>query len=135
MTSSNKNVSAMDIEDVHLTSMYCIGTCMKTNRFLCDGPHQPTARIQSDYRIIESSTKALMYGLQKKTNICSDTRFSFKFPDHNRIMDRKAELEKKKAKLAALREEKERRRREKEAKDMEDASGRIGSNQEKDTRR
>lgn len=50
-------------------------------------------------------------------------------------MDRKAELEKKKAKLAALREEKERRRREKEAKDMEDATGRIGSGQEKDTRR
>lgn len=58
-----------------------------------------------------------------------------KFLDTSENMDRKAELEKKKAKLAALREEKERRRREKEAKDMEDASGRIGSGQEKDTRR
>lgn len=36
-------------------------------------------------------------------------------------MDRKADLERKKAKLAALREEKERRRREKEAKDLEDS--------------
>ncbi|XP_017129883.1 cytoplasmic dynein 1 intermediate chain isoform X12 [Drosophila elegans] len=41
-------------------------------------------------------------------------------------MDRKAELERKKAKLAALREEKDRRRREKEIKDMEEAAGRIG---------
>lgn len=41
-------------------------------------------------------------------------------------MDRKAELERKKAKLVALREEKERRRREKESKDMEDAAGRLG---------
>ncbi|XP_039958885.1 cytoplasmic dynein 1 intermediate chain isoform X9 [Bactrocera neohumeralis] len=41
-------------------------------------------------------------------------------------MDRKAELERKKAKLAALREEKDRRRREKEMKDMEEAAGRIG---------
>ncbi|KAL9881301.1 cytoplasmic dynein 1 intermediate chain isoform 12-T15 [Glossina fuscipes fuscipes] len=41
-------------------------------------------------------------------------------------MDRKAELERKKAKLVALREEKERRRREKELKDMEDAAGRLG---------
>lgn len=50
-------------------------------------------------------------------------------------MDRKAELEKKKQKLAALREEKERRRKEKEAKDIEDASGRVGAGQDKDTRR
>ncbi|XP_064548730.1 cytoplasmic dynein 1 intermediate chain isoform X26 [Drosophila montana] len=42
-------------------------------------------------------------------------------------MDRKAELERKKAKLAALREEKDRRRREKEIKDMEEAAGRIGT--------
>lgn len=41
-------------------------------------------------------------------------------------MDRKAELERKKAKLAALREEKDRRRREKEMKDIEEATGRIG---------
>lgn len=41
-------------------------------------------------------------------------------------MDRKAELERKKAKLAALREEKDRRRREKEMKDMEEATNRIG---------
>lgn len=50
-------------------------------------------------------------------------------------MDRKAELERKKAKLAAIREEKERRRREKEAKDMEDATNKIVSGQEKDSRR
>lgn len=50
-------------------------------------------------------------------------------------MDRKAELERKKAKLAAIREEKERRRREKEVKDMEDATNKIVSGQEKDSRR
>ena len=36
-------------------------------------------------------------------------------------MDRKAELERKKAKLQALRDEKDRRRKEKEQKDLEDA--------------
>lgn len=36
-------------------------------------------------------------------------------------MDRKAELERKKAKLQAIRDEKDRRRREKEQKDLEDA--------------
>lgn len=41
-------------------------------------------------------------------------------------MDRKAELERKKAKLAALREEKDRRRREKELKDLEESAGRGG---------
>ncbi len=50
-------------------------------------------------------------------------------------MDRKAELEKKKQKLAALREEKERRRREKEAKDVEDASGRVSIGGDKENRR
>lgn len=50
-------------------------------------------------------------------------------------MDRRAELEKKKQKLAALRADKEKRLREKEAKDMEDASGRIVTGQDKDTRR
>lgn len=50
-------------------------------------------------------------------------------------MDRKAELEKKKQKLAALRADKEKRRREKEAKDMEDATGRVVGGQDKDTRR
>jgi dynein intermediate chain len=40
-------------------------------------------------------------------------------------MDRKAELERKKAKLAALREEKDRRRREKELKDIEESTGRA----------
>lgn len=50
-------------------------------------------------------------------------------------MDRKAELEKKKLKLAALREEKERRRREKEAKDVEDASGRVSIGGDKENRR
>lgn len=50
-------------------------------------------------------------------------------------MDRKAELERKKAKLAAIREEKERRRREKEVKDMEDATNKIVSGQDKDSRR
>ena len=39
--------------------------------------------------------------------------------------DRKAELERKKAKLQALREEKDRRKREKELKDVEDASHRA----------
>lgn len=50
-------------------------------------------------------------------------------------MDRKAELERKKAKLAALREEKDRRRREKEIKDIEEATNRIGSASEKDSKR
>lgn len=50
-------------------------------------------------------------------------------------MDRRAELERKKAKLAAIREEKERRRREKEAKDMEDATNKLVTGPEKDSRR
>lgn len=50
-------------------------------------------------------------------------------------MDRKAELERKKAKLAAIREEKERRRREKEAKDMEDATNKLSSGHDKDSTR
>lgn len=41
------------------------------------------------------------------------------------MSDRRAELERKKAKLQALREEKDRRRREKELKDAEDATGRA----------
>lgn len=41
-------------------------------------------------------------------------------------MDRKAELERKKAKLQALREEKDRRRKEKEMKDLEEAAGKLG---------
>uniref|UniRef100_A0A2M3YYZ7 Putative cytoplasmic dynein intermediate chain n=1 Tax=Anopheles braziliensis TaxID=58242 RepID=A0A2M3YYZ7_9DIPT len=41
-------------------------------------------------------------------------------------MDRKAELERKKAKLQALRDEKDRRRKEKEQKDLEEASGKVG---------
>lgn len=49
-------------------------------------------------------------------------------------MDRKAELERKKAKLQALREEKDRRRREKEQKDIEDAKAGITA-PEKDTRK
>lgn len=40
------------------------------------------------------------------------------------MSDRKAELERKKAKLQALREEKERRRNEKQLKDAEEAAGR-----------
>lgn len=50
-------------------------------------------------------------------------------------MDRKAELEKKKQKLAALRADKEKRRREKEAKDAEDATGRVVSGQDNDKHR
>lgn len=50
-------------------------------------------------------------------------------------MDRKAELERKKAKLAAIREEKERRRREKEVSDREDATNKLASGQEKDNHR
>lgn len=50
-------------------------------------------------------------------------------------MDRKLELERKKAKLAAIREEKERRRREKEVKDMEDATNKLATGPEKDSRR
>ncbi|GLG92758.1 Cytoplasmic dynein 1 intermediate chain [Gryllus bimaculatus] len=42
-----------------------------------------------------------------------------------RMADRKAELERKKAKLQAIREEKERRRREKEQKDAEEAALRV----------
>lgn len=49
-------------------------------------------------------------------------------------MDRKAELERKKAKLVAMREEKERRRREKEAKDMEEATNKLASGQQDSTR-
>uniref|UniRef100_A0A6M2DIL6 Putative cytoplasmic dynein intermediate chain n=1 Tax=Xenopsylla cheopis TaxID=163159 RepID=A0A6M2DIL6_XENCH len=48
--------------------------------------------------------------------------------------DRRAELERKKAKLQALREEKDRRRREKEMKDFEEASIRL-QGPEKDNRR
>ncbi|XP_070506191.1 cytoplasmic dynein 1 intermediate chain isoform X3 [Chironomus tepperi] len=48
-------------------------------------------------------------------------------------MERKVELERKKAKLQALREEKERRRKEKEQKDLEDAK--TGVAIEKDTRK
>lgn len=55
---------------------------------------------------------------------------------HDRkAMDRKAELERKKAKLAAIREEKERRRREKEVKDMEDATTKLAGGQDKDSRK
>lgn len=43
----------------------------------------------------------------------------------SKMSDRRAELERKKAKLQALREEKDRRRREKEMKDVEDAAGRA----------
>uniref|UniRef100_U5EWN8 Putative cytoplasmic dynein intermediate chain n=1 Tax=Corethrella appendiculata TaxID=1370023 RepID=U5EWN8_9DIPT len=50
-------------------------------------------------------------------------------------MDRKAELERKKAKLQALRDEKDRRRREKEMKDLEEASGKVGHPGEKDSRK
>lgn len=50
------------------------------------------------------------------------------------MADRKAELEKKKAKLQAIREEKERRRREKEQKDAEEAALRT-SHPDKDQRR
>lgn len=50
-------------------------------------------------------------------------------------MDRKAELERKKARLAALREEKDRRRREKEIKDMEEAAGRVSTGHDKDQRK
>lgn len=42
------------------------------------------------------------------------------------MSDRKLELERKKAKLQAIREEKERRRREKEQLDLEDAAGKAG---------
>lgn len=49
-------------------------------------------------------------------------------------MDRKAELERKKAKLQALRDEKDRRRREKEQKDLEDAKTGAAV-QEKDQRK
>ncbi|XP_029661032.1 cytoplasmic dynein 1 intermediate chain-like isoform X44 [Formica exsecta] len=48
------------------------------------------------------------------------------------MSDRKAELERKKAKLQAIREEKERRRREKEQKDVEEAIVRVGTGTEKD---
>ncbi|XP_034942608.1 cytoplasmic dynein 1 intermediate chain isoform X3 [Chelonus insularis] len=43
------------------------------------------------------------------------------------MSDRKAQLEQKKAKLQAIREEKERRKREKEQKDVEEATGRAAS--------
>lgn len=51
------------------------------------------------------------------------------------MSDRKAELERKRAKLAAMKEESKRRLREKEAKDMEDATNKIASGQERDSRR
>ncbi|XP_015123663.1 cytoplasmic dynein 1 intermediate chain isoform X16 [Diachasma alloeum] len=48
-----------------------------------------------------------------------------KKPEQVMMSDRKAELERKKAKLQAIREEKERRRREKEQKDVEEATVRA----------
>jgi dynein intermediate chain len=50
-------------------------------------------------------------------------------------MDRKAELERKKAKLQALREEKEARRRQKEMKDLEEAAQKAGVPTEKDNKK
>lgn len=50
-------------------------------------------------------------------------------------MNRKAELERKKAKLAAIREEKERRRREKEELDRENATINLQSGPERDSHR
>lgn len=50
------------------------------------------------------------------------------------MSDRKAELERKKAKLQAIREEKERRRREKEQKDVEEATVRAAGT-DKDQRK
>ncbi|XP_017785638.1 PREDICTED: cytoplasmic dynein 1 intermediate chain isoform X5 [Nicrophorus vespilloides] len=47
------------------------------------------------------------------------------------MSDRKAELERKKAKLQALREEKDRRKREKEMKDVEEAANRVESGSDK----
>lgn len=49
-------------------------------------------------------------------------------------MDRKAELERKKAKLQALRDDKDRRRREKEQQDLENAKAGAAA-PEKDTRK
>ncbi|XP_061377496.1 cytoplasmic dynein 1 intermediate chain isoform X9 [Danaus plexippus] len=51
------------------------------------------------------------------------------------MSDRKAELERKKAKLQALREEKDRRRREKEQKDAEEALARASTASSADSRR
>ncbi|XP_063533053.1 cytoplasmic dynein 1 intermediate chain isoform X12 [Cydia strobilella] len=51
------------------------------------------------------------------------------------MSDRKAELERKKAKLQALREEKDRRRREKEQKDAEDSLARASTTSSLDSRR
>lgn len=51
------------------------------------------------------------------------------------MSDRKLELERKKAKLQAIREEKDRRRREKEQKDLEDAVGKAGATGDKDLRK
>ncbi|XP_063696860.1 cytoplasmic dynein 1 intermediate chain isoform X6 [Culicoides brevitarsis] len=51
------------------------------------------------------------------------------------MSDRKLELERKKAKLQAIREEKERRRKEKEKSDLEDAVGKAGTAGEKDLRK
>lgn len=51
------------------------------------------------------------------------------------MSDRKLELERKKAKLQAIREEKERRRKEKEKSDLEDAVGKAGTTGEKDLRK
>lgn len=50
-------------------------------------------------------------------------------------MDRKAELERKKAKLAQIREEKDRRRREKEQKDVEEAAIKVGFGHDKESRK
>lgn len=65
----------------------------------------------------------------------TDKNFKTASIQEKKAMDRRAELERKKAKLAAIREEKERRRREKEAKDMEDATTKLSSGQDKDSRR
>lgn len=51
------------------------------------------------------------------------------------MSDRKLELERKKAKLQAIREEKERRRREKEQLDLEESAAKTGNVGEKDFRK
>lgn len=52
-----------------------------------------------------------------------------------KMSDRRAELERKKAKLQALREEKDRRRREKELLDVEEATQRANSGTDRNNRR
>ncbi|XP_014616168.1 PREDICTED: cytoplasmic dynein 1 intermediate chain-like isoform X7 [Polistes canadensis] len=66
-----------------------------------------------------------MFKALTESDVIQDKSITLQFPTIKMMSDRKAELERKKAKLQAIREEKERRRREKEQKDVEEATVRA----------